>query len=312
MKLFKYLAYKLLTLFSARFLVEKDEKPLIRRRGDIGRTPKRVLFDFSHSTTHLGDRLFFLPLMAALQAEGCELLLASNDKLTQPLLDGLLQPPLPMTMARENFSGLVVIQLPSLLDRYKKYASLLAVDFTDPRCDEGIAQQLVKSTSQELGMPLRQDLPLMLKAPAFSSVLPQEDGGSYFVFSNYIDSGGFRKLFVSESVLPRKARELRALGHRIVHVGSARDKAGDARHYDFVDIDLRGQMRIEDMPGLLNDPRVQGIVSYDNVFMHLAGLFGKQAFVLFRGRLSRTAYRHHMAHVNNTFFKNVRLLQYLA
>lgn len=312
MKLFKYLAYKIFTLLAAGFLVEKDKNPLIRRRGVIDRAQKRILFDFSHRTTHLGDRLFFLPLMAALQAEGCELLLASNDKLTQSLFNGLLQSPLPMAVAEEDFNGLVVIQLPSLLDRYKKYPFLLAADFTDPRCDKGIAQQLVESIAQELDMQLRQDLPLLLKAPVFSSVLPQEEGVSYFVFSNYIDSGGFRKFFVNEEVLPRKVRELRALGHRIVHVGSERDKAGDVRHYDFVDIDLRGQMRIEDMPGLLNDPRVQGIVSYDNVFMHLAGLFGKQAFVLFRGRLSKTAYRHHMAHVNNTFFKNVRLLQYLA
>jgi hypothetical protein len=311
MKIFVYLAYRILNLLATKIFVKKNNAPLLWSKGNIGSANRGIFFDFSHNTTHLGDRLFFIPLIEMLHSAGYELLFSPNDKITQPLFDGILRVPLSFKAAEEDFDGLTIMPLPSLLSRYKRHAALLAVDFSDVSCNLSIAQQLVTSVCLELGIEIQETYPLAVRESEPSDLIKTGEESMFFIFSNYIDSGRFRKFFLDEEVLFRKARELKSLGYRIIHVGSAQDKANDKRHYDFIDMDLRGKLRIADIPKFVNDPRIRGVVSYDNVFMHLAGLFDKPAFVLFRGRLRQSIYHHHMGHVNNAFFKNSTHLKYL-
>ncbi len=58
----KYLAYKMLNNFLSGFTLRKVEPMLIPVK--ISNIElKGFHFDFSHETTHFGDRLFFLPLI---------------------------------------------------------------------------------------------------------------------------------------------------------------------------------------------------------------------------------------------------------
>ena len=59
------------------------------------KTPlKRPLFDFSSDMTHLGDRLFFLPLVSGLRDAGYEMCLNPHDRITTELFNAIVADPL--------------------------------------------------------------------------------------------------------------------------------------------------------------------------------------------------------------------------
>ena len=126
-----------------------------------------------------------------------------------------------------------------------------------------------------------------LAAPHDSEVSVGLKGGSWVVFNNYIASGLFRKFFVEEELLYSKCVQLRKEGHKIIHLGSESDKRSDLREYPFVDYDLRGKLSLKQLLNLVVHPSVASTVTYDNFFMHLFGMLGKDAHVLFRGRFTK-------------------------
>tara|TARA_B110000879_G_scaffold212100_1_gene306951 strand:+ start:1720 stop:2052 length:333 start_codon:yes stop_codon:yes gene_type:complete len=86
----KYLVYKILNfIFIVNFKkfqicnIVFSNKPI-----NIGNSSK-ILFDFSHSSTHLGDRLFFFPLIYNLYNSGIEIHISENDLITESLFKKL-------------------------------------------------------------------------------------------------------------------------------------------------------------------------------------------------------------------------------
>jgi len=303
-----YITYK---VFNSALLLALSRKvaPLLSIVGYPDLNSGRFFVDLSDSTTHLGDRLFFLPLLMALAKSHRGLCLSNQDRWTNPLIVNLLGgAPLPVGQADAN--DLVVFPKPSYVNFRGRYQDAVLVDFTDPAATQKISQQLVDS----MGSVCKFDLPtasaLASSSVGYSDQLLANDA-QYFLFSNYINSGRFRKYFVDESRLLNECRRLKQNGVKIVHVGSAEDLAADDAEYPFVDIDLRGKIDIARLVNLVGCPQVVGAVTYDNFLMHLMGLHHKHASVLFRGRFSRANYNHHMRYINNTFFTDPALLVYL-
>ena len=303
-----YIAYK---VFNSALLLALCRKwaPLISTVGHPELDSGRFFVDLSDSTTHLGDRLFFLPLLMALAESRRGVCLSYKDRWTNPLIVNLLGfAPLPVGEAGSK--DLVVFPKPSYVNFRGRYRDAVLVDFTDCSVAQKISQQLVESIARVCKLDLRmaKSLPLLLDVEP-DPLLPSD--GQYVLFSNYISSGRFRKYFVDESRLLDECRRLKQDGLRIVHVGSAEDLEGDTEKYPFVDIDLRGKIDIDRLVKLVRCPQVVGAVTYDNFLMHLMGLHHKRASVLFRGRFSKANYNHHMRYINNTFFDDPSLLAYL-
>ena len=106
----------------------------------------------------------------------------------------------------------------------------------------------------------------------------------YILFNNYIDSSAFRINKKMLKSLDDKAKELKKkFNARIIHTGSQNDKKNDYKHYDFVDLDLRGKTTVEDIFYLLSRDNVLYNVSFDAFQMHVAFLYNKKSFIKFRG-----------------------------
>jgi len=133
----------------------------------------------------------------------------------------------------------------------------------------------------------------------------------FVVFNNYVNSGFFRLFFIKNIVLEERCEYLKKQGFKVIHVGSPADKSSDSRRYDFVDIDLRGQLPMNDLLDLLSSHNVHEIVTYDNFIMHMAHIFNKSTSVLFRGRFLSKNRLLHINYINNTFLCRKNRINYL-
>jgi len=270
----------------------------------------RILFDFSHSSTHLGDRLFFAPIIFELIRLGYQIYTSDNDGITNPLFQRLdAKVALDSVSSGENVD-LVVIPSASLLALNQRYTknNLLIFQFTRAK-NHDIIDDLGYAFSKITGLQIS-DLSLTNFPQMVQSVNNKTDE-NYFLFSNYIDSGWFRKFMINGSALEKKAYELKKDGYRIIHIGSKDDLAGDSMDYKFVDIDLRGTLSIVELVDLISSKRIVGAVTYDNFIMHLVGIFDKKAFVLFRGRFLKHNVDLHINFVNSVFFRSYNNISYL-
>lgn len=302
MKSIYYICYKILNNFCLKFLLA--DMPLLMRFSTLKpKLEKNICFDFTHPTSHLGDRLFFVPLIASLYQSGIHVRLPIADIATRQLLSriyGIILPDADI----QNIQYQYIFPAPSLLSFIHKYKNLLVVNFTDTSCKNKITEQLIFSFEKLYNV--------RIPPVAFSNYLiGSKSNGNIYLFNNYIESGRFRKFFISEQKLIVKAANLKNQGYTIIHVGAKHDKESDKRTYPFVDVDLRGETSIEQLIDMVKSENVVGAITYDNFLMHLVGMYGKIAYVLFRGRFTRKNREHHMLHVNNTFFEQEEKLIYL-
>ncbi|WVH09094.1 MAG: hypothetical protein EoVTN8_416 [Fluviibacter phosphoraccumulans EoVTN8] len=285
--------------------------PLLRVYGHVDSNSRSFYFDFTDSTTHLGDRLFFLPLLKALDQKKISIYLNSKDSTSIQLLN----------ISHVNFNLIdnvldsqicVVFPKPSFTSLSKNYRSAIIVDFTDFNSVTKISEQLILSFSKYFQLSLKNRIYSMSNRSLFDSDYFINEGSlGCYLFSNYIDSGRFRKFFVDENKLSARAIDLKKQGYRIIHVGSKQDRISDDNHYPFVDVDLRGETSVAALIQIVNSENVVGAITYDNFLMHLVGIHRKVAHVLFRGRFTRKNREHHMLYVNNTFFEDEEKLIYL-
>lgn len=306
----RYVAYKMLSVLLIRLKTFRVF-PIVRVTDlNISRS-KSFYFDFSDVTTHLGDRLFFMPLVSDLLSRGFLGYINSKDNITRSLFENILDQSLPFKDA-PDVDDIVVYPAPSYLNFRKNYSKAILVDFTDCDAPLKVSNQLVLSISN-FAYPESQRIQFIpfSQMLARSQYLQNKSIPKSYLFNNYIDSGRFRKLFINEKKLFEKAADLRENGFKIIHIGSKEDKDRDAKKYPFVDIDLRGETSIRQLIDIVQSENVIGAVTYDNFLMHLIGMYGKVAYVLFRGRFSQKNREHHMLRVNNTFFEKEENLIYL-
>lgn len=306
-----YLFYKLINEAIFFFSKKNAKSPMLSLICGAPKTLRHIHFDFDHPTTHLGDRIFFFPLIAQLHAKSFSLSINSADKITRALFHRLYGVD-PFLDRSDLNIDLVVIPKPSYLNKRGVYKPLLIVDFTDPKITAPISESLVQSFGDLFDQSLPP--PIFLNDSSqygTSSSAMLADDQAYYLFSNYIHSGIFRKWFLDENRLQLKCVDIKNQGYKLIHVGSEKDKATDKKEYSYVDLDLRGKLSLVQLISLVASPQVNGSITYDNFLMHLTGLFNKKAYVLFRGRFSKSGSAHHFEHVNNTCFSKENKPHYL-
>jgi len=304
-----YIGYKILNNLLLK-IVSSKQTPLLSSVGAFSQHQRPFYFDFSDATTHFGDRLFFLPLILTLVKNGYTVRLSDQDLVTRELLikiggDGRLD-----SVGYQDGDA-VIIPKPSYLSFKHRYPECVLVDFTDDSVKQGVSDQLLVSFQKSFDL----DFPLFHEFPDCNGKVQADcflgEGGKFWLFSNYINSGRFRKFFVNEKKLYEKALNLKKEGYQVIHVGSEQDFSNDSHQYEFIDIDLRGKTTVTNLIDLIQCPNVFGVITYDNYLMHLAGLYKKTAYVLFRGRFFKKNSIHHLKYVNNTFFEDESKLFYL-
>ncbi len=300
-----YIIYKIINNIIC-FFWNQNKVIVLLKYNEIQYSHLGFNFDFTDSTTHLGDRLFFFPLIRALYDRKIPIMITDNG-LTERLFYSVYGIHL-----KSSKSGNYVNVIPksSFLRFKKKYHNLLVCDFTDLRVENKISVELIKSFNLLFSFNLAYNTVSDYRSPIFFDYLALAKNFKYIIFNNYVNSGFFRIYFVNKNRLNQKCISLKKLGYKVIHVGSLQDKKSDQEIYDFVDVDLRGLLSVEELVSLLDSPNVLEIVTFDNFIMHIGHMFNKTTWVLFRGRFSKSHYQHHINFVNNTF-SNKGLVNYL-
>jgi hypothetical protein len=305
----KYLIYKTINYIYLKIFTFSEGDGLKYEYRNINLN-ESVFFDFTHNTTHLGDRLFCFEIIYELHRKGYKLKISNLDYLTLNMAREILNINLEQVI-NPSKGDVIIYPAPSFLHLRKKYVNSLLLDFNDIKCETFLSKQIVISFFNFFNLKkMEGDFSTNIKINTRNFKF-LESNIQYYLFSNYIGSGKFRKLFINEGKLIEKAIALKKQGYKILHIGSIQDKHKDKKSYFFIDKDLRGEISIIELINIVQSEKILGSVCYDNFLMHLTGIYGKSSFVLFRGRFFNKNYIHHMLHVNNTFFTNGDNLHYL-
>ncbi len=307
MKTIYYIIYKIINnlLVDIQFT---NTLPLIFSKNDININSKELIFDISHSTTHLGDRLFLINLLRVLLENNFKLQIIDNSDFSIfNLYQMIYGESIPQHIC--NGDSLVIILKSSFLSKRRLYKTILVIDFTNIDCIGKISIVIANSFLSffKLNVNYRSHTSKFSFVNNSNSIY----GDNLIIFNNYLHSGKFRKYFLNTNILNMKCEQLKSSGYKIIHVGSSEDKSHDHNLYPFVDLDLRGKIAIEELIKLIGSKSVVGVVTYDNFIMHVSLASNKITWVLFRGRFTRTQQYHHINNVNNTFDSSNRNLIYL-
>lgn len=291
-----YLIYKIINNLFCLFWNKNKSIPLLKFRY-FSFDETIFNFDFTHHTTHLGDRLFFFPLIKSLHDKNIPYHITDNG-LTEKLFYSIYGVCL-VSSTGKNYIN--IIPKPSLLYFLTKYDNLILCDFTDLKINNKVSLELISSFSSlfNINLDFNYSYDFNAKISLRNELLT--DGDSYIIFNNYINSGFFRIFFLKMNLLIDKCILLKNSGFKIIHVGSLNDMRNDSNIYSFVDVDLRGLLSPDELISLLNHPNVVGIVTLDNFIMHIGHIFNKNTWVLFRGRFFKSNYLHHLNYINNNF-----------
>ena len=222
-----YILYKIINLlFISQYKKHFYSDVLFSKKKYTIKANSKILFDFSHSSTHLGDRLFFLPLIKGLQNMGFNIYLSDNDQISDSIFKTLDES---ASFKKANPSinfDLVVIPAPTLLAFHKIYRgnNLVVCNFTDIR-NRSILEELNEGFSKLIDSSIELNRVVARLEEKYDDFL--DDDEKYYLFSNYIDSGWFRSYFINEGLLEIKAKHLTEKGYKIIHVGSLGDLEKD-------------------------------------------------------------------------------------
>ncbi|MCC2625922.1 MAG: hypothetical protein K0R14_1795 [Burkholderiales bacterium] len=244
---------------------------------------QKILFYFNAPEfMHLGDHLFFLPLIKTFIDSGYQI-----EVDPAVIMRGLFEK-LGIPIAGENTKltdyDLIVSRV-ELFDKLINHKSLLvdvARNLSMPICD-----QLISQFSQYFALKryVAYDF-TVLKSYDILQKMHLSPKYKYILFNFYCDSSSF--LITKDKVnrLVEKVKSYANLpGYKVVLVGSPTDKDGDNYIYDFNYIDLRGQTTVLDIFALAQSDNVLHYIGFDAFVMHVFSLVSKTSFVVFRGRI---------------------------
>jgi hypothetical protein len=302
-----YLIYKLANNFLCYFWNKNKSLPLLKFRKIEYFDGITFNFDFSHSTTHLGDRLFFFPLIRALYESDIPINIVDNG-LSKKLFYSIYGVHLKNVRSDINLN---ISPKPSFFGFLNKYDNYIICDFNDLKVKNKISLELIKSFNLLLNLNLDYRIATIIKPFESHQFLPIIKNEKYIIFNNYINSGFFRLFFISTMPLIKRCKHLKKQGFKVIHIGSANDKKSDLQKYDFIDIDLRGKLSMNALIELISSDYLSEVITFDNFIMHLSHIYTKPTSVLFRGRFLGKNKNHHIQYINNTFLNKDKRINYL-
>lgn len=251
----------------------------------------QIYLNLNHKTTHLGDRLFLWDLLHVLNADGIEIIVDHDDQLTKifisstgvkfRILEVMTDETLCLSLKPMFLANLVRDPSTALRTQYLDYQKF------DGPLSIKLATRLCQNSKHLDQLPF---------LPKKSEVMA--DLKKVILFNNYVDSGKFRLAFIDKSLLDKECIKLKRDGYEIWHVGSQKDKQYDKVDYSFVDLDLRGTTGLSDIIQFFRDGQVQEVVSFDNIFLHLAELYQIKSNILFRGKFTKKVKSNHFNSIN--------------
>lgn len=253
---------------------------------------KTILFAFNDPEyMHLGDHLFFIPVIQAFIANGYSVEIA----VTPPMVELFRKLGLPVVKESRDCGVYdLIISRFELIPTYQHSKSLLV------HVSQGLTKPICSQLLEDFANYF--NLTLSSQAADYANILFNSGYLSHSVeqrfslplnrklvfFSLYCDASAYLLTRAKKDKLLKLASEYAAnKDNLIVLVGSERDRQHDSQHYPFEYLDLRGKTSILDIFMLVRHPGTILYIGFDAFVMHVFSLLKKPSLVLFRGRISK-------------------------
>ncbi len=253
-----------------------------------------IVFAFDDPMIHIGDQLFFLPLIFKLAHHGYPVEVQASKAMS-----GIY----PFTKPREGKRRLYVSRLPVLPSIFKRAgygADFFVIDGqTEIRDPLGLFKLRVfcehfslTDINLDLNEQERQQLALPVPlSPRFEKLRHEK----VIIFSNYAHSGKLWRQAETYVRVVEDARQYkRDVGGFVVHVGTASDRDGDPASYgDWVDLDLRGQTSVSELFGIFCHVPIDMVFTFDSGPLHLSRMYRRPVRTYWA---TRATYEQYLVH----------------
>ncbi len=261
---------------------------------------------------HLGDQLFFEPLLRSLKNKGIKVSISPTEtmkKYFEILKYQIIEKPIlqdyDLIITRSDFFYLL-----------KEERNILFIKTTN--LSQRVCNMIVDEVFKFLNLDINSEInyiPQNLNLENYENYLIKKeinDNFKYIIFSNYIDSGYMfnnrKKICNLEKFCKTKAKERK---YKIIHIGSNNDKKRDKRKYDFIDVDLRGKTDIIDLFYLISLFQVKEYVGMDGFIMHLFFINFKKTNICIRNKLTQKREEEIIKYVNPPFINSNIEINYI-
>jgi hypothetical protein len=235
-----------------------------------------VIVHLDHPLMHVGDQLFFRPLVWRLKQAGFDISVTNR-----PSVDFLFED-VRRAEERPCPGSVVVLRHEALREAwrlYGPYADYFVIRQISREIHRPVANFILEAFAEwfklaELDFSIDKTcfLPLSVRPDLVLKKFGLPETRPLIILSNYVDSGLHRKLPSRESAMLTQAARLKnGTGAAIIHVGTGRDRERDHRDYSkLVDYDLRARTSVEDLFHLLACANIGRVFCFDTAILHIA------------------------------------------
>jgi len=276
-------------------------------KNDIPSIHKVVLYFPDYEYMHFGDHMFFEPSSRFLKSKGFDVKVMPTKAMEFYFINSGIK----IATEDDVKEADLLITRPEFFNSVKGFKkNILYIDTASSEIKKYICQDIVEKISNFLLLSCDGFYAKPYKILTHRSEIALDKGFEYILFSNYIDSGFHRVTKWHYDRLSQFAKKMAKESNlKVIHIGTAKDKAKDNRIYDFISMDLRGKTSPEDLFYLASLDSVKYSISFDAFLMHIFFLYEKKAFVLFRGRFMKKARDFILNYVNPPFDPKINLLE---
>jgi hypothetical protein len=250
---------------------------------NLTRAPRSIGFDFSNARhVHLGDHLFFEPMIRACRQRGVDVVIAPGAAMREYFREAGYAVVTPEVVRRQELRVTSVWMYDSMppAERRTRFLYLNTIDHGIRRpVAEHLAEHVLLAARLDPCLPAIDGRPYLV-APGPTALDDAE--GRWLLFNDSVDSGWFRVTRWDRAVLARVAAEQRRAGFRIARVGTEAERIARPALVGVEDLDLRGRTSLMDLFRLLGSAKVAGTISFDHVLAHMSMACGKPAIVRVR------------------------------
>lgn len=268
---------------------EKIEECLYSKNIQKNREIKKILFYFPISKyMHLGDHLFFEPVMRNLKKIGYEVYVLPTSNMKFYFLE-LGYKTITEKIDLNEFD--LIITRNEFYKYIYQYNNILFYDYINIKLKDKICRDIIikifKYLKINITYEILDDKPSNLEVEEDINKFNLDSNKKYVLFNNYLDSGKIFNFFSNyNQKFAEKIIKLKNQGYQVIHLGTLREKNKDKNKYEFVDIDLRGKTNIRDLFYLSSLENIEINVGFDAFLMHLFFLNNKKNYIYLRNKIT--------------------------
>jgi|SRR3989339_87291 len=277
-----YILEKLINLGRKKFLPHVSSAVISNTKSSLQNYDEICFYFDDPSLMHLGDHLYFIPLIKKLSKVNIKISIAPTQMMQFAFTA------FPIFDPAKKIKRLIVsrVELYPIIQKIFGRIDYFLYDTMSPAIDSPISNYILKTFCEYYSLSSIDQTIYAKDYLNFEiSLKPEFDylkNKNLIFLNNYVDSGKFRVSKKRTKILLDHLKIIKK-NNFVIHLGSEKDKQKDTRDYtSIIDLDLRGKTSIQDLFSLLSLDSIYAVYCHDTFIMHVANLFNHPIYVCFK------------------------------